>query len=43
MSQEDYHRQLELSNREGKQYQWWKDEESYLDVDAPITQSGEEE
>ena len=24
MSQEDYHRQLELSNREGKQYQWWK-------------------
>ena len=43
MSQEQYHRQLELSNREGKQYQWWKDEESYLDVDAPITQSGEEE
>ena len=26
MSQEDYHRQLELSNREVAQYQWWKDE-----------------
>ena len=41
MSQEDYHRQLELSNTEGKQYQWWKDEESYLDVDAPISQSSD--
>ncbi len=24
-----------------RKYEWWKDEESYLDVDAPITKSGE--
>ena len=41
MSQEQYQRQLELSNREGKQYQWWKDEESYLDIEAPITKSSD--
>ena len=26
MSQEQYHRHMELANREGKQYEWWKDE-----------------
>tara|TARA_Y100001937_G_scaffold122155_1_gene182049 strand:+ start:215 stop:484 length:270 start_codon:yes stop_codon:yes gene_type:complete len=41
MSNEQYERIMELSNREGKQYQWWKDEETYLDVEAPITKSGE--
>ena len=24
-------------------YEWWKDEESYLDIEAPITQSGEDD
>jgi hypothetical protein len=34
-----------LQNRQmGKmKYEWWKDEESYLDVDAPITQSKSDE
>tara|TARA_R100001230_G_C5541253_1_gene71876 strand:+ start:78 stop:347 length:270 start_codon:yes stop_codon:yes gene_type:complete len=41
MSNEQYERIIELSNRENKQYQWWKDEETYLDVEAPITKSGE--
>ena len=41
MSNEQDGRNMELSNREGKQYQWWKDEETYLDVEAPITKSGE--
>tara|TARA_B100000287_G_scaffold405085_1_gene428359 strand:- start:1729 stop:1998 length:270 start_codon:yes stop_codon:yes gene_type:complete len=40
-SQEQYHRELELANRENKQYEWWKEEETYLDVEAPITKSGE--
>jgi len=26
MSHEQYHRTMELANREGKQYEWWKDE-----------------
>ena len=26
MSQEQYHRELELANRQNKQYEWWKDE-----------------
>ena len=41
MSNEQYERIIELSNRENKQYQWWKDEETYLDVEAPRTKSGE--
>ena len=26
LSETDYDRQRELANREGKQYEWWKDE-----------------
>ena len=26
-----------------RKYEWWKDEESYLDIDAPITQSKSDE
>ena len=41
MSETDYDTQRELSNREGKQYEWWKDigesgnldEETYLSED----------
>jgi len=33
-----YNRQMEK-----RKYEWWKDEESYLDVDAPITQSRSDE
>ena len=25
-----------------RKYEWWKDEETYLDVEAPMTQSGED-
>jgi hypothetical protein len=25
-----------------RKYEWWKDEESYLDIEAPLTQSGED-
>jgi hypothetical protein len=43
MKKKDYEIQFmnNLQNRQlGKRkYEWWKDEESYLDVDAPITQS----
>ena len=42
MTEKDYDVQRELSNREGKQYEWWKEEESYLDLEAPITNSGDE-
>ena len=42
MTEKDYDVQRELSNREGKQYEWWKEEESYLDLEAPITHSGDE-
>ena len=30
-----------LQNRQmgNRKYEWWKDEESYLDADAPMTQS----
>ena len=33
-----------LHNRQmGKmKYEWWKEEETYLDIEAPITQSGED-
>ena len=41
MSETDYDTQRELSNREGKQYEWWREEETYLDIEAPITQSGD--
>jgi len=43
MDKKDYETQFmnNLQNRQlgTRKYEWWKDEESYLDVDAPITQS----
>ena len=32
-----------LQNRQmgTRKYEWWKDEESYMDIEAPITKSGE--
>ena len=45
MEKKDYDKEFKnnLYNRQmgNRKYEWWKDEESYLDVDAPITQSGE--
>ena len=31
LSETDYDRQRELANREGKQYEWWKDEPKHPD------------
>ena len=33
MTESNYERQRDLSNRQNKQYEWWKEEESYLDID----------
>ena len=41
-SEEDYDLQFK-SSLQNRQVEWWKEEESYLDLDAPITQSGEYE
>tara|TARA_A100001201_G_scaffold14204_2_gene17323 strand:+ start:641 stop:919 length:279 start_codon:yes stop_codon:yes gene_type:complete len=45
VSKKEYNLNMEAFSRKpsSEHFQWWKDEESYLDVDAPITQSGEEE
>jgi len=46
MSKNEYDRTFKnnLYNRQmGKmKYEWWKEEETYLDIEAPMTQSGEE-
>ena len=46
VKKKDYDREFKnnLYNRQmgNRKYEWWKDEETYLDVDAPITQSGED-
>jgi len=46
MSKTEYDRTFKnnLYNRQmGKmKYEWWKEEETYLDIEAPMTQSGEE-
>tara|TARA_Y100000592_G_scaffold85890_1_gene138542 strand:+ start:301 stop:600 length:300 start_codon:yes stop_codon:yes gene_type:complete len=43
MTKKDYDMSFKttLQNRQldKRKYEWWKDEETYLDVDAPITQS----
>ena len=43
MSESEYDTQFKnnLQNRQmgGMKYEWWKEEESYLDADAPITES----
>ena len=41
MSKNEYDR-IFKSNLQNRQIEWWKEEESYLDIEAPITQSGEE-
>ena len=33
LTEEQYNTQRDLSNRENKQYEWWKDDQSYLDID----------
>ena len=33
MSEQHYDTQRDLANRQGKQYEWWKDDQSYLDID----------
>ena len=33
LSEKQYDTQRDLSNRQNKQYEWWKDEDSYLDID----------
>ena len=33
MSEEHYDTQRDLANRQGKQYEWWKDDEGWLDID----------
>jgi len=47
MEKKDYKNQFmnNLQNRQlgNRKYEWWKDEETYLDVDAPITQSMRDE
>ena len=46
MSKNEYDRTFKnnLQNRQmGKmKYEWWKEEETYLDIEAPMTQSGED-
>ena len=43
VKKKDYDREFKnnLYNRQmgNRKYEWWKDEESYLDADAPITES----
>ena len=45
MSRQEYDLMFKasLQNRQmgNIKYEWWKDEESYLDADAPMTQSGD--
>ena len=47
IEKKDYDKEFKnnLYNRQmgNRKYEWWKDEESYLDVDAPITQSMRDE
>ena len=47
MTKKDYDMNFKatLQNRQldKRKYEWWKDEETYLDVDAPITQSMRDE
>ena len=46
MTEQQYDRQFKatLQNRQmdNMKYEWWKEEETYLDIEAPITQSGED-
>ena len=46
MTEKEYDRQFKatLQNRQmdNMKYEWWKEEETYLDLEAPITQSRED-
>ena len=44
LSKQEYNLNQEAFERKpsSEQIQWWKDEETYLDVDAPTTQSNHE-
>mgnify|MGYP001368070569 FL=1 len=44
LSKKEYNLNQDAFERKpsSEQIQWWKDEETYLDVDAPITQSNHE-
>ena len=44
LSKQEYNLNQQAFERKpsSEQIQWWKDEETYLDVDAPITQSSDE-
>ena len=44
LSKQEYNLNQEAFERKpsSEQIQWWKEEETYLDVDAPITQSNHE-
>jgi hypothetical protein len=39
ITEKEYETQKDLGNRQNKQYDWWNDEERYLDIDAPMTES----
>ena len=44
VEKKDYDKEFKNNRQMGnRKYEWWKDEESYLDVDAPITQSMRDE
>ncbi len=44
LSKQEYNLNQQAFERKpsSEQIQWWKDEETYLDVDVPITQSNDE-
>ena len=44
LSKQEYNLNQEAFERKpsSEQIKWWRDEETYLDVDAPITQSNHE-
>ena len=33
ISEEQYNTERDLTNRQNKQYEWWKDDQNYLDID----------
>lgn len=33
MSEQQYDTQKDLANRQGKQFEWWRDDQGYLDID----------
>ena len=33
MSEQQYDTQRDLANRQGKQFEWWRDDQGYFDID----------